>query len=94
MLDTFRISGRNQEEREVLILKSKLGTFIFVLLLNLETWVLPFEIVEILILTRYFRIPPFRCLQEERKLLTILKSKLDTFHVLFNAEERVLSIIL
>lgn len=37
----------------MLILKSKLGTFTFVLLLNLETWVLPFEIVEILILTRY-----------------------------------------
>lgn len=29
--------------------------FTFVLLLNLETWVLPFEIVEILILTHYFR---------------------------------------
>lgn len=39
----------------MLILKSKLGTFTFLLLFNLETWVLPFEIVEIFILTHYFR---------------------------------------
>ena len=87
-----------QEEREVLILKSKLDTFTFLLLLNLEASVLrlffffskSFKFIFLFVIFG-IRIFYFRCLQEKGKLLIILKIQIGHVHVLFNAKGRVLS---